>query len=112
MKALEDLFIKIARAGNILFFFFAIFGAIKVSAGMGGDWRFLIIAGTAISAAMACGSVALFFRISDQLEAQGGQIKSLLSAGRDGAGSLASINSIAKRVAAPRSVAVKNEKGG
>jgi hypothetical protein len=102
MDQVEDLLIKVARAGNLLFFFFVIFVAVKASAGMSGDWRFLIIAGTGIFAGMSCGAIALFFRMYDQLESQSGQLKSILSAVRDSAGSLSSINSIAKRVTAPR----------
>lgn len=109
MNQVEDLLIKVARAGNLLFFCFVIFVAVKASAGMGSDWRFLIIAGVAIWAGMVCGSVALFFRMHDKLESQGGQLKLLISAGRDSAGSLFSINSIAKRVTAPRSRAVTAE---
>lgn len=111
--ALEDFFIKVARAANILFFFFAVFLAIKLSSGMPGDWRFLIIAGAAVSVGIVCGMVALCFRVSDQLEGMGGQLKSLLSAGRDCAGSLSGIQGVAKRISIAKQMpAARKEEGG
>lgn len=82
MKGIEQLFMQVLRAGNILIFFFSVYAAIRLSSGMTGDWRFLIIAGAAIFSAMSCGGVALAFRISDQLDEQGKYLKSSLSAQR------------------------------
>ena len=82
MGALEDLFVKILRASNILIFFGIVFAGFYQAKGLPGGVAFLIIVGSAIGGAIYCGFVALFMHIHDELKKNNDNMKTLISAVR------------------------------
>lgn len=82
MDALEDLFVKILRASNILMFFGIIFAGFIFAKGMPGGEAFLIIMGSAIGGGIYCGWVALVMRMYDELQRNNDNMKTLISAVR------------------------------
>src|SRR5690554_7377596 len=83
MDALEDLFVKILRASNILIFFGIVFAGFFYAKGMPGGEAFLIIMGSAIGGGIYCGWVALVMRMHDELQKNNDNMKTLISAVRD-----------------------------
>ena len=82
MNALEDLFVKVLRASNILIFFAIVFAGFYQAKGLPGGMSFLIIMGSAIGGAIYCGFVALFMHILDELKKNNDSMKTLISAVR------------------------------
>lgn len=82
MDALEDLFVKVLRASNILIFFGIVFAGFYYAKGMPGGEAFLIVMSSAIGGAIYCGWVALVMRMYDELQRNNESMKTLISAVR------------------------------